>query len=211
MQQVGTKTNNNEGRTDLLMQDDVGYADDAQLFIENDNREQICERRRNYDISTETRELEIQWAKVLLLVHAGREPGEETPPFGHIRISQGGTILGNGIYMTGNPNVAVEAGIQNANNTWKHVNRTTFRNMAFNRKIRILLRRSLIRSTMIYGLRAKGLKRHMIGKMGIYMFKHIRTTTNPNWKTEARYPEKTNSAKNCRSRRWNYGATIHQS
>ena len=30
-QQLGTKTNNNEGRTDLLIQEDVEYADDTQL------------------------------------------------------------------------------------------------------------------------------------------------------------------------------------
>ena len=38
-----------------------------------DTREQMCERLGNYDISTETSELKIQWINALL-VHAGREP-----------------------------------------------------------------------------------------------------------------------------------------
>ena len=62
----------------------------------------MCERKGNYDISTETREIKIQRAKVHLLVHTGREPKKETPPpFDQIKISQGGTILDNEIYMTG--------------------------------------------------------------------------------------------------------------
>ena len=105
------------------MQDDVGYADDAQLFIENDNREQICERRRNYDISTETRELEIQWATVLLLVHAwGGDP------FDQIRFNQGGAILGKAIYMAGSLNKSAAARIQKATNKWKQANRKICRN-----------------------------------------------------------------------------------
>ena len=43
---------------------------------------------------------------------------------------------------------------------------------------------------MIYGLHTRDLPRHLMGKMEIYMFKQIRTAINPNWKTEARYPEK---------------------
>ena len=80
---------------DLLIEDDVEYADDAQLFMGNDNREQMCERMGNCDISTETRELKIQWPKVLQLVHAGRAPEEEMPPpFDQIRFVRWGAILG---------------------------------------------------------------------------------------------------------------------
>ena len=51
------KNPNNDGkRTDLQIQDDLEYADDTQLCIAIDNREQMCERMGNYDISTETRE-----------------------------------------------------------------------------------------------------------------------------------------------------------
>ena len=78
-----------------------------------DNHEQMCERLGNYDISTETSELKIQWINVLLLVHAGREPKEEMPPpFDRINFSQGGTILGKEIYMTRKLDKEVEARIQ---------------------------------------------------------------------------------------------------
>ena len=67
------------------------YADDTHLFMEQDDHGGMCEGLGNYDISTETRELEIQWVNVLLLVHTGREPKEETPPpFDQIKFSQGG-------------------------------------------------------------------------------------------------------------------------
>ena len=74
-----------------IIQDDVEYADDAQLFMEKDTHEQMCARLGNYSISSETRELNIQRINVLLLVHAGREPKEATPPpFDQIKFSQGG-------------------------------------------------------------------------------------------------------------------------
>ena len=143
--QIGAKTNDSEKQTDLLIQDDSEYADDARLFIANGNLEQMCERMGNYDISAQTRDLEIQWAKVPLLVHAGRGPKEELPlPLDQIRFSQGGTILGKEIYMTGNLNKAVEARIRNANNTWGQASRKIFRNKAFSRKIKTLLWNSLI-------------------------------------------------------------------
>ena len=97
-------------QTDPIIKDDLEYADDTRLLIENDNRGQMCERIGNYDISTETREIEIQWAKVLLLAHAGREPKEELPPpFDQIRFIQRGAIMRKEIYMAGNLNNAVEA------------------------------------------------------------------------------------------------------
>ena len=81
---------NNE-QEDLLNQDDLEYADDANLHIEHDAREQLFERMGNYDISTETRDLKIQWVNVLLRTHAGSEPAEELPPpFDQIMLSTGG-------------------------------------------------------------------------------------------------------------------------
>ena len=67
----------------------------------------------NYDMATETRELKIQWIKVLLLTHAGGEPITElSPPFGQIEFITGGTILGKEIYMAGNLIRAVDDRIQ---------------------------------------------------------------------------------------------------
>ena len=75
---------------DLLRQCDLEYADDAALLIEQDAREQLRERVGNYDIETETRELRIPWADLLLLNHAGREPTSELPPpCDQIKISNG--------------------------------------------------------------------------------------------------------------------------
>ena len=91
--------------------------------------------------------------------------------------------------MAGKLDKAVEARIQKATITWKHASRMIFRGNAFNRKIKVTLWNSLIRSTMIYGLRTRDIPRHMLRKMEIYLFKQIRTMINPNWKTEAWYPE----------------------
>ena len=97
----------------------------------------------NYDIAEETRELTIQWIAVLLLVHAGEGPKKELPPpFGQIKTRHGGNNTRGEIYMTGNLNRAVGARIKKANNTWKQVSSEKFRNKAFNRKIKILLRNS---------------------------------------------------------------------
>ena len=68
------------------MQNDLEYSDDTKLLIEKDTREQMCERIGKYDISTETRELKIQWANVELLrreKHKLRKPLQ--PPFGQIK------------------------------------------------------------------------------------------------------------------------------
>ena len=46
---------------------DLEYAEGTHLLIEKDTHEQMCGRIGNYDISTETRELKIQWGKVEML------------------------------------------------------------------------------------------------------------------------------------------------
>ena len=49
----------------------------------------------NYDISTETRELKIQWENVLLLAHDEREHKDEMPPpFDQIKFIAGGRYSG---------------------------------------------------------------------------------------------------------------------
>ena len=78
-QKLRTKTTNSDEETDLLIQDDAEYADDATLFVETDDREQMCERVGNYDIATETREIKIQFDNVLLLIHAWWRTEERTP------------------------------------------------------------------------------------------------------------------------------------
>ena len=54
-----------------------------------DDHGQMCERLGDYDISTETSELKIQWTKVLPLVHAVREhKAEMPPPFDQIKFTR---------------------------------------------------------------------------------------------------------------------------
>ena len=65
-----------------------------------------------------------------------RTEKELPPAIDQIKISHGGTILGNEIYMTGDLNKAVEARIKKANNEWKHVSRKIFRKKASSGKIR---------------------------------------------------------------------------
>ena len=43
--------------TDLLIQDDAEYSEDATLFVEKDSLGRMCERVANYGISEETRGL----------------------------------------------------------------------------------------------------------------------------------------------------------
>ena len=57
-------------------------------------------------------------------------------------------------------------------------------------KIKRLLWNSLVRSAPIYGLRARGLPRHIPNKMEVYMDKHLRTMANPRWEIEVWYTGK---------------------
>ena len=80
------------------IQDDVEYADDNTLFIEQDSHDLMCERMGNYDISTETRAQRIQRANVMPLTQAGRGPKAGLPPtFGQIKFRSGVTIIGKEI------------------------------------------------------------------------------------------------------------------
>ena len=91
---------------DLLIQDDIEYAYDATVLIENGTNEQICERMGRYDIITETRELDVQWGNALILTRANKRPQKRLPPpFCQIKYRSGGTILGKEIYMTGNQGI----------------------------------------------------------------------------------------------------------
>ena len=79
----------------------------------------MCDRMGNYDITTETRELKMQWVRVHLLTHAGRGPKEELPPpFGRIKFTTGGTILGKEIYTKWNLANAVAERIKQETAHW---------------------------------------------------------------------------------------------
>ena len=71
----------------------------------------------------------------------------------------------------------------------KLVSRKIFRNKAFSPKIKILLWRSLIRSAMAYGLRAREIPRHLLEKMEAYMYKHLRMMMNLRWQIDEWYPD----------------------
>ena len=66
---TGKEQQASEGAKNQIVQNDLEYADDKQLLIERDTHEQMCERMGNYDIATETRELDIQWKKAERLSH----------------------------------------------------------------------------------------------------------------------------------------------
>ena len=106
------------------------------------------------------------------------------PPYDQIKISHVGTIIGKAIYMTG------ALRIKKAIDQLEQVSRKIFRNNAFNRKIKILLWNSLIRSTMIYGIHTKAPPVHLVAKIEIYMYKHLRMMMGPQWKIEEWYPGK---------------------
>ena len=65
-----------EEKENQIAQNGLEYADDTQLLIEKDTHEQMCAGIGNYDISTETRELKIRWAKVGILSRAAKKAQE---------------------------------------------------------------------------------------------------------------------------------------
>ena len=69
-------------------------------------------------------------------------------------------------------------------------NRRIFRNNVINQRIKMMRWNSLIRSTVIYGLRTKELPRHLVSRLAKYMYKKIRTMMNPSWADESWYAEK---------------------
>ena len=66
--------------------------------------------------------------------------------------------------------------------------REIFRSREIAPKIKMILRNSLIRGAMIYGLDAKGLPRNQLNRTVAYMYIHQRTMAQPKWKQEDWYP-----------------------
>ena len=178
------------GTEDQIVQNDLEYADDTQLLIERDKHGQLCERIGHYDISTEPRELKIQWAKsrttqtcrkqangaiiAALRANKTRRPGCNTRERNKHEWKPGESSISK------NSKSAEHLGI---------VNCRLIRNKVINPMIQIMLCNSLIRCTMIYGLHTKELPRNLLNQLETYMYKHIRTMMNPRWKDEAWYPE----------------------
>ena len=150
-------------------------------------------RMGNYDIVTETRALEILRVEVELLRRGGGGNKLEKPlpaPFGQIKQGSTGAIIGKEIITSGSLAKSVAARIEKSQNTWRIANGRLLRNKVIIPRIKIMLRDSLIRRTMIDGLRTKELPRNLLNQLETYMYKHIRATMNPRWKDEAWYPEK---------------------
>ena len=151
----------------------------------------MCERIGNYDISTETRELQIQWAKVQLLRHEKHKLRKSPPPpFGQIKQDRTGAILGREIRMAGSLTKAVAERIAKSQNAWGIVNIRLRRYKVINPRIKILLWNSLIRSAIIYGLHTQDIQKKLLGEMDTYMYRHLRMMPNPRWKQEEWCPSK---------------------
>merc|ERR1712112_544017 len=106
-----------------IVQNAIVFADDTKLLSENDTHEQMNERMGNYDIITETRHLEIQWGKVLLMRRDKEKHRKELPPpFGKIKHQNSGTILGKSINMIGSLKNAVTDRMKKAHQTWRQIN-----------------------------------------------------------------------------------------
>ena len=91
--------------------------------------------------------------------------------------------------MEGDIRITSGARIEKTKQAWKLANRNTFRNKVSSRKTKMLRRDPLIRRTVIYGLRAKDLPRHLMNKLGTYMYNDIRMMMNPKWEIDARYSD----------------------
>ena len=93
--QIIIEENPEEGNKYKIVQNALEFADDTQLFIEQDTEEQMNERIGNYDIVTDTRRLMIQWDKVeLLRKGTDKQKYDLPPPFDEIKHKSTGTILG---------------------------------------------------------------------------------------------------------------------
>ena len=126
----------------------------------------MCGRIGYYDISTATRELKIQWAKVELLRHGEHKLKKPTPPpFAQIKQESTGAIIGKEISLGGILAKAVAERIEKAQNAWGIVISRLLRNKASIPRIKIMLWNSIIRSTMIYGLHTKELPRNLINQL----------------------------------------------
>ena len=101
------------------------------------------------------------------------------PPFDQIKHGNTGTILGKEISTNGSTSKAVAERITKAQNTLGIVNYRIPHIEVINTRIEIMIWNSLIRSTIIYGPRAKDLPRNLIGRIETYMYKHIRATMRP--------------------------------
>ena len=107
--------------------------------------------------------------------------------------------------MNGSLAKAVAARIAKAQNTWMVGNCKLIRGKVIIPPIKITLWKSLIRSTMIYGMRTKELPRNLLNQLETYIYNHIWTMMNTRWKDEAWYPEKRNYKKQYGNRRWHPG------
>ena len=70
------KNNLRADQRDMLIQDDVEYADGATLLIAKDIHGRICERMGNYVIITETWGAQDTMEKVLILIRERKKPKE---------------------------------------------------------------------------------------------------------------------------------------
>lgn len=72
-------------------QDDIEYAEETTVLIENDIRGQMCERMGEYCIIEETGELETKRGNASLLTGTRPKPEAKLPPhFDRIKYTQGG-------------------------------------------------------------------------------------------------------------------------
>merc|ERR1712112_354755 len=98
-----------------IVQNALEFADDTQLFVEQDTEEQMNERIGNYDIVTETRRLTIQWNKVeLLRKGTNKQKLNLPPPFNEIKHKNAGTILGKEVNVNGSSKQAAKKRIEKA-------------------------------------------------------------------------------------------------
>ena len=149
--QIIKEENPEEGNKHKIVQNALEFADDTQLLIEHDTEEQMNERVGNYDIVTETRRLQLHRGKVVLLRKGtNRQKEDMPPPFNEVKRESIGAILGEEINMNGSLNQTVMRRMGKAQHTWKHVNYKLLRNKAIAPRIKLILRNSQIRSTMIY-------------------------------------------------------------
>ena len=64
-----------------IVQNDLEYADDTHLLLAKDTHDQLWGEIGNYDIATETGELNIQWGKVLIPTQRTKTNGETATSF----------------------------------------------------------------------------------------------------------------------------------
>jgi len=178
-------------------EDNIEYADDINLYIQDDTTPQTITRLQNYELTTKSRQLLINWDKVKLLIRTKLTEQEKAlpEPFNHIQTSKYGMALGKILHMKGHQNKAVMHRLTKAKQVWGRTKNKLFKNNSIPEKLRIQLWNAIIRSTLIYALSTQQLNKTQQNKLNQFLQTCMRHITQNTWYTIQQKNEKKHTQK----------------